>query len=182
MSSRLTPIPYDEWDFEALAEISPGIKPPEMSVVGFFAHHPEMARAFLSWNHYVNSRRSTLPRQVREIAILRVAWRRHSRYEWAQHLKIARRAGVDEETIAAIRSGKAVGVAGLIVDAVDELTDSPDISDETYAALSKEFSEQQLMDLVFLIGTYSLLSMAFNTFRVEMDPGLDDENFDQKGN
>lgn len=168
--SRLTPIPYEEWDFEALAEISPGMKPPEMSVVAFFAHHPELARSYLSWNHYVNSRRSTLPRPIREVAILRVAQIRHSRYEWAQHVLLARKAGVDPETIAAIRSGKKVsGVAGLIVAAVDELTESSAIGDDTYSALAEEFDSTQLIDLVFLIGTYSMLSMAFNTFGVELE-------------
>lgn len=167
--SRLTPLPYDEWDFEALAEISPGMKPPEMSVVGFFAHHPELARPYLTWNHYVNSRRSTLPRRIREIAILRVAWIRHSDYEWGQHLKIAARAGIGDDTVTEIRSGKGAGITGLVIAAVDELTASSAIGDETYAALAEEFSEKQLIDLVFLVGTYSMLSMAFNTFGVELE-------------
>lgn len=173
--SRLSELPYDDWDFEALAEISPGMKPPNVNVVGFFAHHPELATPFLAWNHYVNSRRSTLPRRVREIAILRVAWRRRSRYEWAQHLKIARRAGVTDEEIAEARGASP---AGTLIAAVDELTDTPGLSDATYAALSAEFDEKQLIDLVFLIGTYSTLSMAFNTFGVPLDPGLDDTGFD----
>ena len=179
---RLKPIPYEDWDFDALAEISPGIKPPEINVVAFFAHHPELARKFLDWNHWVNGRKtSALPRQVREIAILRVSWLRRARYEWAQHLKSARRAGVDDDTISAIRSEKKVsGVAGLIVTTVDELTGSSRVSDATYAALAAEFDERQRIELVFLIGTYSLLSMAFNTFGVELDPGLDDENFDER--
>lgn len=167
--SRLAPIPYEDWDFEKLAEISPGMKPPEIPVVAFFAHHPELAQPFLVWNHYINSRRCTLPRRLREIAILRVAWIRHSEYEWAQHLKIAARAGVEDDTVAEIRSGNAAGVTGLIIAAVDELTASSAISDETYTALAGEFDEKQLIDLVFLIGTYSMLSMAFNTFGVELE-------------
>jgi alkylhydroperoxidase family enzyme len=183
--SRLSGLPYEDWDFEALAEISPGMKPPEVNVVGFFAHHPELARNFLVWNHYVNSRRSTVPKRAREIAILRVAWRRRSRYEWAQHLTIARKAGVSEEEIAEGRSdpggsGSGSGLASLLVTAVDELLDTPALSDATYAALSAEFSERQLIDLVFLIGTYATLSMAFTTFGVPLDPGLDDENFDER--
>lgn len=182
---RLRPIPYEDWDFEALAEISPGIKPPEVNVVGFFAHHPQLATPFLTWNHYVNSRRSTVPKRAREIAILRVAWRRRSRYEWAQHLAIARKAGVSEEEIAEGRSGNGgsrsgSGLASLLVTAVDELLDTPALSDATYAALSAEFDERQLIDLVFLIGTYATLSMAFTTFGVPLDPGLDDENFDER--
>jgi len=176
--SRLGDIPYEEWDFEALAEISPGMKPPDLSVVAFFAHHPKLARQFLAWNHYMNSKACELPRQVREIVILRVSVRRRSGYEWAQHIKSARRAGISDEEIRAIGAGTATGVAGLLAAAVDELTDDSALSDETYQALAAEFTERQLISLVFLAGTYSLLSTAFSTFQLELDPGLDPEDFD----
>jgi AhpD family alkylhydroperoxidase len=175
--SRLGDIPYDEWDFEALAEISPGMKPPDLSVVAFFAHHPELATKFLSWNHYMNSKACRLDRVTREIVILRVAIRKRSRYEWAQHLKAARAAGISEAEIHAIAAGTATGRAGLLARAVDELTDDSTLHDETYQALSQEFDEQQLISLVFLIGTYSLLSTVFGAFRMELDPGLDPEDF-----
>jgi alkylhydroperoxidase family enzyme len=61
---------------------------------------------------------------------------------------------------------------------VDELTDGAALSEATYRALAAEFSERQLLDLVFLIGTYTLLSMAFNAFRLDLDPGLTAEGFD----
>ena len=60
------------------------------------------------------------------------------------------------------------------------MSGTPALSDATYAALSAEFHERQLIDLVFLIGTYATLSMAFTTFGVPLDPGLDDENFDER--
>jgi hypothetical protein len=75
-------------------------------------------------------------------------------------------------------AGTATGVAGLLAAAVDELTDDSALSDETYQALAAEFTERQLISLVFLVGTYSLLSMAFSTFQMELDPGLDPEDFD----
>jgi AhpD family alkylhydroperoxidase len=176
--SRLGDIPYADWDFAALAEISPGMKPPDLSVVAFFAHHPELARQFLAWNHYMNSKACELPRQVREMVILRVAIRKRSRYEWAQHVKSARRAGISDEEIRAIAGGTAAGLAGLLAAAVDEVTDDCALSDETYAALAAQFTQRQLISLVFLIGTYSLLSVVFATFRIELDPGLDPEDFD----
>ena len=176
--SRLSDIPYDEWDFEALAEISPGMKPPDLSVVAFFAHHPELAQRFLGWNHYMNSKACELDRQTREMTILRVAVRKRSRYEWAQHIKSARRAGITDEEITAIAGGTATGYAGLLARAVDELTDYSTLTDETYKALAEKFTERQLMSLVFLIGTYSMLSTVFGAFRMELDPGLDPEDFD----
>jgi AhpD family alkylhydroperoxidase len=176
--SRLGDIPYDEWDFEALAGISPGMKPPDLSVVAFFAHHPELAREFLAWSHYMNSKACELPRMVREMVILRVSVRQRSRYEWAQHLKSARRAGISDEQIRAIGAGTATGLAGLLSRAVDELTGDGALSEEAYESLAAEFGQRQLISLVFLIGTYSMLSMAFATFGVELEPGLDPEDFD----
>jgi alkylhydroperoxidase family enzyme len=176
--SRLGDIPYDEWDFEALAQISPGMKPPDLSVVAFFAHHPELARTFLAWNHYMNSKACELPRPVRETVILRVSLRRRSRYEWVQHVKSARRAGISDEEIRAIGAGTATGLAGLLCAAVDELTGNSALTEETYESLAAEFDQRQLISLVFLVGTYSMLSMAFDTFQVALDPGLDPEGFD----
>lgn len=176
---KLTPIPYEEWDFEALAAVSPGMKPPPLNVVHFFAHHPELARQFLSWNHYVNSSRtSTLPKLTREVAVLRVAARRDNAYEWKQHHSIARRAGLGEPEIAAIADGTVTGPNGLIVTAVDELYDNGALTDPTAAALAGQFTEQQLIELVFLVGTYSMFSMVLNVFGVEPDPDLDETNFD----
>jgi AhpD family alkylhydroperoxidase len=176
--SRLGDIPYDEWDFESLAEISPGMKPPDLSVVAFFAHHPELASTFLCWNRYMNSKACQLDRRTRETVILRVAIRKRSRYEWAQHVKAARQAGISDAEIHAIAAGTADGLGGLLSRAVDEITDDGTLHDDTYGELAARFTERQLISLVFLIGTYSLLSVVLGTFRVELDPGLDPEAFD----
>ena len=47
------------------------------------------------------------------------------------------------------------------------------ISDATWAGLTRSFEQRQLMDLVFTVGTYTLLAMAFNSFGIQLDPGLD---------
>lgn len=172
---RIPPLPYDEWDTEALSVLAPGRKLPPSNVLGLFAQHPELARAFLTFNGYLLSA-SKLPVRTRELAILRVAWRRRSAYEWAQHVLIARRAGVTDDEIAGIRAGAPT----LINRAVAELDEQSRWSDDTYQELAAELDDRQLMDLVFTIGTYGLLAMAFNTFDVELDPGLAGENFDDR--
>jgi len=176
--SRLGDLPYDEWDFEALADIAPGMKPPDLSVVAFFAHYPELAQLWLPWNRFINSKACELDRRTREIVILRVAIRKRSRYEWAQHAKAARAAGITGEEIGAIAAGTATGTAGLLCRAVDEITDDSDLHDDTYAELASQFSERQLMALAFLVGSYSLLSVVFGAFRMELDPGLDPADID----
>jgi AhpD family alkylhydroperoxidase len=188
--TRLAPIPYDSWDLDALADGAQGMKPPPVNVLGLFAHHPALARAFLAYNRHLTGRSSTVDRRTRELAVLRVAWRRRCRYEWAQHRSIAARAGVTDAEVAQLRcpvgDGAGAGasaVAGsvpLLIRAVDELLDDSGLSDETYRALSASFDERQLMDLVFTIGTYALLAMAFNSFGLELDPGLSADDFERE--
>lgn len=171
---RIPPLPYDQWDTDALSAISGGRKLPPNNVLGLLAQHPALARAFLTFNVHLLTA-SALPARTRELAILQIAWRRRCRYEWAQHVQIARRAGITDEEIAGIRAGDAT----LISRAVDELDDDSCLSDETYRELAAELDDRQLMDLVFTIGTYGLLAMAFNTFGVELEPGLPDGDFEK---
>ena len=170
--SRIPPLPYDAWDIDALSVLAPGRKLPRSNVLGLFAQHPDLARAFLTFNKHLLFD-STLPARTRELAILRVAWRRRCRYEWAQHVLIARRAGVTDAEIAEARTEASTALAR----AVDELDADSRLSDATYAELAADFDDRQLMDLVFTVGTYGLLAMAFNTFEVELDPGLSADDF-----
>jgi 4-carboxymuconolactone decarboxylase len=182
--TRLTPLPFGEWDPDAMSVIMGGRPLVPSNVLGLLANHPPLAKAFLTWNAYLLGRASTLTPRTRELAILCVAWRRRCRYEWAQHVQLALRAGVTDEEIARVRSGltdtgdTGDPLAGLIIMAVNELDTHSTLSDETYKALAGTFDDRQLMDLVFTIGTYGLLAMAFNTFGLELDPGLSDEGFD----
>jgi len=96
------------------------------------------------------------------------------------------RAEQGDEEIALLRcdagadAGRGAGTAPLLITAVDELLDDSGLSDETYRALSASFDERQLMDLVFTVGTYALLAMAFNSFGLELDPGLSAHDFERE--
>ena len=176
--TRLAPLPFGEWDMDAISAVAPGRQVGPSNALGLLANHPALAKAFLGYNTYLLSRASTIPPHTREVAILRVAWRRRCRYEWAQHVRIARRAGLSDEQIARIRAGDTDDESiGQIIAAVDELDAHSTLSDETYQALAGKFDDRQLMDLVFTIGTYGLLAMAFNAFGLELDQGLSDEGF-----
>jgi hypothetical protein len=59
--------------------------------------------------------------------------------------------------------------------AVDELVADARVTDPTWAVLADELDEHQLMDLVFTVGTYDLLAMAFRSFGVELDEDLQRE-------
>jgi alkylhydroperoxidase family enzyme len=59
-----------------------------------------------------------------------------------------------------------------ILRATDELHADAFIGDATWAALAQHYDTPQLMDLVFAVGQYNLVSMALNTFGVQPEPGL----------
>ena len=168
---RIAPVPYDDWDHELFSVINHPRKLPQANVLGIFQRHPALARAFLTFNMHLNT--STLPVRVRELTIMRVAWRRGSKYEWASHVLIGRKAGVTEAEIEEVRTNADT----LLNRAVDELDTDSGLSDATYAALAADLDEHQLMDLVFTIGAYTMLTMALNTFGVELDPVISEENF-----
>jgi hypothetical protein len=61
-----------------------------------------------------------------------------------------------------------------LVAAADELIDDARVSDATWAVLAAELDQQQLMDVVFTVGAYDLLAMAFRSFDVGVDQDLRD--------
>src|SRR4029077_7901824 len=65
------------------------------------ANHPAIVAA---WTEFANTLRhgSRTPRALRGLAILRAARVSASEYEWAQHLRMARKAGVREAQISAL--------------------------------------------------------------------------------
>ena len=56
--------------------------------------------------------------------------------------------------------------------AADELHRDAFISDQTWTALSERYNSKQLMDVVFAVGQYQLVSMSLNTFGVQLDKGV----------
>ncbi len=170
---RLPPLPGDQWDERAraaLAELLPEHRRNPRGAghaLATLVRHPDLTETFLPFNARLLLR-STLPPRVRELAILRVARRRACAYEWTHHMKIAAEAGLSEAEIEAAGRGEATGeLESAVLSAVDELDDDSNLSDRTWATLGKHLDERQLMDLVFTIGAYCLLAMAFNTFGVE---------------
>ncbi|MFI2557061.1 carboxymuconolactone decarboxylase family protein [Nocardia farcinica] len=172
---RLPPLPAEEWDDttrSALAGMLPRDRQhPEAAgnALSTLVRHPDLTKAFLGFNIHLLFR-STLPARLRELVILRVAHRRGCAYEWGHHLVTAGAAGISDAEIAALQRGEATDdTARAVLAAVDELEEHSTVSDDTWSALSGALDERQRMDLVFTVGAYGLLAMAFNTFGVELE-------------
>jgi len=120
--------------------------------------------------------KSTVAPRERELVILRIGWLCRANYEWTQHVRVAMESGLTEEEIRRIAVGP--GASGweerdqLLLKATDELHADAFITDATWQGLSKYCSIQQMMDVVFAVGQYNLVSMAVNTLGVQLDPEL----------
>ena len=148
---------------------------PSSNILGTFSWHPALAKAFFTFNSHLFH--STLSARDREMVTVRVAWLRRGEYEWAQHVRMARAAGLSDEEVDAISAegpdwpGWGPRDAALLR-SVDEIVADRYVSDETWKLLSEHLDRKQLMDVVFTVGAYDLLAMAFNTFGLQLDPGL----------
>tara|TARA_B100001250_G_scaffold377415_1_gene366491 strand:- start:326 stop:745 length:420 start_codon:yes stop_codon:yes gene_type:complete len=120
--------------------------------------------------------KSSLPTREKELVILRIGFLCQAGYEWAQHVQIARKAGLDDRGIQSAKEGPEMsGISELdrlLLMATDELYNDALLSDETWDNLSAYFSQEQMMDVVFTVGQYNLVSMALNSFGVQLDEGI----------
>lgn len=173
---RIPPLPPEEWDDTVQQIMRPFVEAnADHNIFRTLARHPELMRRWLVFANHVLFKQ-TLGLRERELVILRTGWLCRARYEWGQHVGVARRGGVSDADIRLAQSGpstEGIGAADrALLAATDELHADQFVSDETWAALGEHFDEQQCVDLVFTAGQYTLVSMALNTLGVQPDEGL----------
>ena len=139
------------------------------------AHHPKLLKHWMVFGTHVLNK-STLAARERELVILRIGWLCRAQYEWAQHVVIGKQCGVTDEEIQRLTQGPdAPGwneLDKLLLRATDELHADQCITDATWKGLSAKLDTQQLLDLLFTVGQYTLVSMVLNSLGVALDPGL----------
>ena len=167
---RIPPLPESEWS----ADQRQLLEPPSSSdnIFATLARHPRLMARWLPLARKLLFG-SSLPPRDRELVILRVAWQCNAHYEWGQHVRLAREAGLTDEEIVRVAHGGAWHDADFaLVTAVDELIEKHCLSDGTWEALSARYSEQQMIELPLLAGHYAMLAGALNSFGVPLDAGL----------
>jgi 4-carboxymuconolactone decarboxylase len=185
---RLAPVPREQWDDAVIGALRHAF--PSGTVDRFLStgddavvvpeaittmlHHPELAGKWLAFNNVLLWAPS-LDDRLRELMVLRVAWRTRSNYEWIQHVRLAGRFGLTSEEVDAV-----AGVAGAtaiawtpleaaLLAATDQLLDTYRIDTNTWAQLAEHLDERQLVEVVFVVGAYTCLAMAFKSFGLQLD-------------
>lgn len=188
-SPRLTPLPVDQWTDSAVAALR-GAFPDKLvdvivksgrapNVLATMVHHPQLAGAFNVYGN-VLLQNPTIGHRARELMILRVAWRTGAQYEWVHHALLGPKYGVSADDIEAITRGERLdswtSLESDLVAATDQMLDNYRIADETWQRLSEQLSEQELVEVPMVVGTYTALAMAFNSWDLQVESNVDASN------
>ncbi|GIU84676.1 MAG: carboxymuconolactone decarboxylase [Acidimicrobiales bacterium] len=158
----------------ANAEASNEDPAPGENLFAVLAHNPDLLRRWTSFGAQLLLGSSLSPR-LREIAILRTGWLCGSEYEFGQHTLIGRAAGLQPEEIARLASREVGSWAPdeeVVIRATDELVELRDMTEGTWNELAARFEPRQILDLIFTVGQYVLVSTALRALRIPRESGV----------
>ena len=108
-------------------------------------------------------RQNTLPDDIRELVIVRVAVLNRARFEYDAHVPIALKAGATPTKIEALDNPSTIG-AGLsdaeraLIELTDAMTRDLDVPDALYQRVRALFPERQVIDATVTIAAYNMVS------------------------
>jgi alkylhydroperoxidase family enzyme len=154
-----------------VAHLLPLIAPPGREparTMALLARQPELLSPFLGWAAAL-ALHGVLSHRDHELLALRVAAQCGSEFEWSEHAEYARAAGLTDAEIARVAADGGgddddgwTEAERALLDAVDELTATFDVSDRTWGVLARHYGPAELVEVLFVVGQYTMLSMVAN--------------------
>ena len=149
---------------------------PTLNIFATLARNPPLLDQFGRFATYL-LKEGALPGRERELVILRVGWRLGSEYEFGQHTIEGRREGLTDKEIAGVAQDGAPSDRWntddrALLALADELCLHDGVSDDTWAALSRRWSEAELFELVVLAGAYRMVCGLLTAVGIELDDGI----------
>ncbi|HSF31732.1 MAG TPA: carboxymuconolactone decarboxylase family protein [Candidatus Tectomicrobia bacterium] len=176
--ARLTPITSkdqvatkDQAIVDAIAASRGAIQGP----FTMFLHCPELAGRVAHLGAFVRFEGS-LDMRVRVLAAMATARELDAVYVWGAQAGGARRLGVPESTITAIRDKHTRGIPpedAQIVEFTLQLLRKHRVDDATFKAIQERFGNDGLIQLTGAIGYYGMLAMTVNACELEAAPGAE---------
>ena len=150
--------------------------------IGMWMYSPPMAEHLFPASTYLRfGADGVRDQRLAELAILTAARSLDSQYEWSAHEGLGLQAGLEEEIIDLVRYDRPVaegdGLPGFgelertIVQATREMIREPKLSRGTFEAAQRLLGNQGIMDLVGLVGHYTLVNYTLKAFDVQRPPG-----------
>jgi 4-carboxymuconolactone decarboxylase len=136
------------------------------------ANHPRLVAAWTEFSKTLRHDART-PRALRELVILRGAQLMRSEYEWAQHLAMARKAGVSEAQIrhlASWRTSSHFDEREKAALALGEAVTQGRVSDEVYSLAKKQFDDHDYVELATVAAFYAMVGRMLDAMGVQLEP------------
>jgi len=139
-----------------------------------FALVPDvLEHAVRGFGLYSNPDRKLDPR-LRELGMTRAGFTRGSQFVFSQHCKSCRSVGLAEEKILAIPAWQTADCYAPVERAVLAYTDclvldGGRVPDETFSALKKDLSDEEILELTYVTCTYELHATMCRALRLEYD-------------
>jgi alkylhydroperoxidase family enzyme len=174
-ATRIAPLdpPYEPQIENTLRSLMGGVGAEALALFRTIARHEPLLERFRQTGSTLLSF-GRLDAIDRETVIHRVCARCDAEYEWGVHAVVfAEGLGLDEHWLAATVRGAASDFEprqSLLVALVDELHDTATISDELWAQLAATWSDEQLLELLALVGFYHLVAFICNGVRLPLEP------------
>lgn len=145
-----------------------------LNIFRMMAHAESNVRSLMRLGGTILSRQQ-LSGRLRELAILRVAQLSKARYEWVQHVPLARDAGLSAAQITALEAGEIDGPRfdareQLVVQFTDELVRDVRASDATLERMTREFPTREIVELILVVGYYMMIARLLETTGVDLEP------------
>ncbi len=132
---------------------------------------PEMARRRATLTTYLRFE-STFPKHILELAIIVTARAMDCQYVWNAHAPAARREGVSDALVDAIRDNKPLPKMAAddaaVVNYGREFFDTHKVSQPTFQAALDQFGTQHLVEITTVMGSYAQVAFILNAFEVEL--------------
>ncbi len=165
--ARVPPLPPDERDERQTELIARAGR--EFGVYTTLVRNTDLFGDLLPFGQRLLEQ-STLDPRVRELLIMRVAWRCRAPYVWSHHDVIGRSAGLTDDDLAALVTDSA-GDA-LLPRVADELVADHRLSDPTWRDLAQRYPTEQVIEICLLVGLYTMLSGTLNSLGVQLEDGF----------
>ena len=145
------------------------------SAFRMLANHPDLVKHVYGLLTMLSTR-NKLPSRLRELIIMRLAWRAGSEYAWFQHYRIATQAGISSEEIVAVRDWRKSDLFGAaeraVLAAADDTCDRGKVSDAVWAECAREIKEPAaLVEMVVAIGNWTMFAQLLQSLEVEIEEG-----------
>jgi alkylhydroperoxidase family enzyme len=141
----------------------PGREPARTMAV--LARQPDLLSPFLGWAAAL-ALNGVLRHRDHEMLALRVASNCGSEFEWVEHVEYGRAAGLADDEIAMIAEpideGTWSDAEKALLSLADELHGACDVTDATWAKLVEHYDDSALVEILFVVGQYTMLSMVAN--------------------